>query len=158
MIVLVTDPRYPIAWTCEAIARVGHALRPGELAVQLRDKSGRPKEESIRRIREAARAAGALFVLNGSPEEACDALADGAHLPENAADLARARALLGGRAFVSIAAHDDDAVLRARDGGANAVLVSPIFETPGKGPARGVDALRRARALGADRLRVLALG
>lgn len=155
MIVLVTDPRYPLEHTLRTIAAVHEALGD-DLVVQHRDKV------SASDVREhaalAIRATGARLVLNGAPEDALRLAAYGVHLAGPAPDLARARAVLGEEAWVSIAAHDDAAVERALEGRATAALVSPIFETPGKGAPRGVEALERARALAGERLRVVALG
>ena len=68
-----------------------------------------------------------------------------------------ARALLGEGAVVSVAAHSDADVEAAARMGATAALVSPVYASPGKGEARGVEALRRARSL-ASGLRLFALG
>ena len=59
--------------------------------------------------------------------------------------------------WISVPAHTDDEVADAAQRGATAVYVSPIFATPGKGPARGVDAIVRAQAL-AGATSVYALG
>jgi thiamine-phosphate pyrophosphorylase len=60
--------------------------------------------------------------------------------------------------FVSVSAHDGDELRRALIEGANAVLVSPIYASPGKGKARGSRALREAKDIGKDRFLVYALG
>lgn len=156
MIVLVTDPRFSLDHTLRAVERARAALPPGFLLVQHRDKRSPPE------VRDAAArrlvATGAPVVVNGAPEDALRLGARGVHLPGDAPDVAHARALLGPDAWVSVAAHDDDAVERAARAGATAALVSPIFETEGKGPPRGVEALGRARAIAGSRLRVVALG
>jgi thiamine-phosphate pyrophosphorylase len=59
--------------------------------------------------------------------------------------------------WISVPAHTDEDVAEAAHRGASAVYVSPIFATPGKGPARGTDAIERARALAGPTL-VYALG
>jgi len=109
-------------------------------------------------------AVGAALVINGDPRLARDVGADGVHLGRGAGGVAEARALCGARAWVSVAAHSDEAVRAAAAGGADAVLVSPVFSTrppswrlPSK-PARGVDALRAAHAICAGRVAVYALG
>ena len=72
-------------------------------------------------------------------------------------DVADARRVAAA-AWVSVAAHDDADVERARELGADAALVSPIFTTPGKGEARGEVALRHARAIAGGAMAVYALG
>jgi thiamine-phosphate pyrophosphorylase len=101
------------------------------------------------------------------------------HLGGDAMTVKKARRICGEKAWVSVAAHSDDAVTAAVKHGADAALVSPIFPTappvfrsetrvrvarasdaPGareKTP-RGVDALRSARAVAKDALRLYALG
>jgi thiamine-phosphate pyrophosphorylase len=72
---------------------------------------------------------------------------DGVHLGgERRATLAAVRAELGPNVWISVPAHTDQEVDDAVRGGATAAYVSPIFATPGKGPARGLDAIARARA------------
>jgi thiamine-phosphate pyrophosphorylase len=133
--------------------------------VQLRD--GSRLKDSLRlfagRLRVVTRAVGARLVVNGDARVARDVGADGVHLGRGAGSVAEARAILRG-AWVSIAAHSDDDVRRASDEGADAVLVSPVFAT--RPPtshartkeARGLGAIRAARALAGPRTVVFALG
>jgi thiamine-phosphate pyrophosphorylase len=115
-------------------------------------------------LRLVTRAAGALLVINGDPQIARDVEADGVHLGREACTASEARRVCGERTWVSMAAHSDDAVHYAVAAGANAVLVSPVFDTqppstvqPAKS-GRGLDALRSARAVSAGRVAIFALG
>jgi thiamine-phosphate pyrophosphorylase len=159
----VTDPRWPLATLESVIEAAAGALGQGVFGVQLRDKSAKSEElvRTAARLRAATSRAGALFVVNAPTDEALaialDAGADGVHLPCDADRVGAARARLGNGAWISVPAHTDEDVMTARSASATGVLVSPIFNSPGKGPARGVDALVRARACGGD-LVVLALG
>jgi thiamine-phosphate pyrophosphorylase len=139
------------------IAWAAAALGPGRLLVQLRDKER--NDESLlgtaRALRDATRESSARFIVNGSAAVAHAVLADGVHLPSAGSSahepldsrVARARSLLGDGAFISTAAHDDDELRAAIEAGATAALVSPIFASPAKGPARGVAAIASARSL-----------
>lgn len=71
--------------------------------------------------------------------------------------LGAAREALGSAVWISAPAHTDDEVAEAARARASAVYVSPVFATPGKGPARGLAAIRHARSL-AGGVHVLALG
>jgi thiamine-phosphate pyrophosphorylase len=155
VIIAVTDPRYAIEHTLRVIALVREAIGDRSM-VQFRDKVSAPEE----RLRSATAiiATGARTIINGTPEEALGLRAYGVHLAGDAPDIAHARTVLGDDAWISIAAHDDAAVERAVAHRATAVFVSPIFDTPGKGSPRGVEALTRARAIVGDRLQVIALG
>jgi thiamine-phosphate pyrophosphorylase len=163
-VILITDPRYTLVRTVDVIKEVGDVLGPGRLAVQLRDKSAPAPAlaSAARALRAATERAGALLVLNApSPEAlhvALDVGADGVHVPCRRDAMANVRARLGPSAWLSAPAHTDDDVTVAAAAGATAVLVSPIFDTPGKGPPRGVEALTAARRLGAEALAIHALG
>ena len=173
LVVLVTDPRYQLAITCDALRDAAKALGGHRVLVQLRDKEADVVSllATALALRAATREVGAQLVINGPLALALagQVAADGIHLPgrTSAGEMASARAaaheVLGRSAIVTVAAHDDEGVRNATLARVSAVLVSPVFETPGKGPARGVDALRAARAIvdaarHAPPLHVVALG
>ncbi len=83
--------------------------------------------------------------------------ADGVHLGGTAIKVSDARGIVGPDAFITIAAHSDDAVRLGVSDGADGALVSSIFASPGKAVGRGVAALRTARAVGGGLL-IYALG
>ncbi len=176
---LVTDPWFGDDVVVRCITRVSRVLDRGAFGVQLRDK--RRAIPSLRlfasQLRLVTRDAGAFFAVNGHNEDAVrvarDVGADGVHLGGGAGSVAEARAVMGPRAWISVAAHSDDDVRRAGHERADAVLVSPIFATapashapPANGSlasrprkvARGIEALRSARACAAPELCVIALG
>jgi thiamine-phosphate pyrophosphorylase len=174
---LVTDPSFGDDAIVRCVERVSGELDRGAFGVQLRDKTR--AIPSLRlfasRLRFVTREAGAFFVVNGHNADAVrvarDVGADGVHLGGGAGTVARARAVMGPRAWVSVAAHDDDDVRRAGRERADAVLVSPIFATApaahttlasgectARKVPRGVEALRSARACAPTQLRVIALG
>jgi thiamine-phosphate pyrophosphorylase len=165
-IILVTDPAFGDDAIVRCVEAVARALPPGWLSVQLRDK--RRPLVSLRvfasRLRLVTRAVGAALVVNGDARLARDVGADGAHLGAGAGRVQDARALLGPRAWVSVAAHSDEAVRDGIRDGADAVLVSPVFPSrppgmhaPGK-RGRGLDALRSASTFSPGHLAVYALG
>jgi len=167
-VILVTDPVYPLPHVLETVRVVALALGPGRLAVMLRDHHGDMLRyaEQCRALREVSAAHQALLLVNGpsAPDDTYGALdvaralgADGFHLrsrsqgPEDTfpIEVALVRGLLGEHAFVTAPAHDDEAVRRAARAGIDAVLVSPVFTSPGKGPPRGVEALTAASRIAA---------
>lgn len=140
-LIAITDPAFDearVLWAVKAIAR---ALPRGTFAVQVRNKAGISPSFALRLHEHVP------VIVNGDASLA--ARFDGLHLPAAAP---RAR-----HAWTSWAAHTDDDVTRAR-GQATAILVSPIFDTPGKGSGRGTEALVRARAIAGQALVVYALG
>jgi thiamine-phosphate pyrophosphorylase len=148
---IVVTPGAP--FDMAALRAAADALPPGMLAVQLREKEDRGRRVNIARIlRELLKTQ--LLVVNSDVELAREVGADGVHLPRGG--VAEARDVLPS-AWITVAAHDDEDVRRAVAEGADAVLVSPIFSSPGKGPPRGLEAIRAARAI-AKRRGVYALG
>lgn len=113
-----------------------------------------------RRLRDRTRAVGALLWVNDRLDVAALAGADGVHLGRRSVAIEEARRFLGSSCSISIACHDVEEVLSARDRGADAATLSPIFASPGKGSPLGLEAIRQARArLGdAPGFTLLALG
>lgn len=141
----------PVLSDDELARRVTAACAVGKdaLCIHLRDKlrdAARLRPLAVR-LREATRAGGSWLAVGDHP-----ALAG-----EVGADVAHGWAGRAGRAPWSVPVHTDDDVRRALDVGADVALVSPVFASPGKGSARGLDAIVSARAL-APRLALYALG
>ena len=130
--------------------------------VLLRDPAVPPRDllTLARDLRAATRAVGARLWVNDRLDVAALVEADGVHLGRRSVGVDDARCLLGTSITVSVACHDVDEVLAARDSGADAATLSPIFASPGKGAPLGVEALAAARArLGPDpRFALIALG
>jgi len=131
--------RRAASWPASARAR---------LSVQLRDPqlSGRELYRLGRALREVTASMGASLIVNDRADLVMILGADGLHLGRRSMSIADARALLGPGAWISMSAHSVEDALAAARAGANAVLLSPIFASPGKGEPLGVGALARARA------------
>jgi thiamine-phosphate pyrophosphorylase len=145
-VILVTDPR----WSDERILEVARAAASPAFAVQLRDRSERSDDALVAlalELRDVTARAGALLIVNRRAELARRVAADGYHGPD----------VTSGFPWRSVPTHDDRDVERARDSNATAVFVSPVFDVPDKRPARGLDAVRRAREI-APTLTIVALG
>lgn len=164
-VMLITDPGFADDPTVRCVAAVAAALPPGALVVQIRDK--RRALGSLRlvawQLRVVTAAHGASLVINGRAELARDVGANGVHLGGGAGSVAQARAVLGA-SWISVAAHSDEDVARAREDGADAVLVSPVFPTRSRAldgsrkQARGLSCVRSARHIAGADLHVYALG
>ena len=159
-VVFITESSCGLERTCDVIAHAARALRPGSFCVQLRDKTDAARRAAWAPVlRTVTRRHDALLLVNGDVDLAIAIGADGAHIPSH--DVSMTRERLGGEALVTTPAHVDDDVRRARDAGASAVLVSPIFATPGEGKAapRGITAIENARVISVgSQLAILALG
>ena len=165
-LLLISDPR----WSEERIAAVAEKAAsavPG-FAVQLRDRSARTDDDLLpfaMRLREITARHGAMLIVNRRFGLARRIGADGVHAPvaeteaetETESETETETETESARMWRSAPAHSDEDVRRARDAGVDAVLVSPIFEVPGKGLARGLGAIRAACAV-APELQIIALG
>jgi thiamine-phosphate pyrophosphorylase len=104
-----------------------------ELAVQLREK-GTPDQEALgwaKQCRAALTAAVPLYV-NGRFDIALAARADGVHLPADGLPLSRVRANTPRGFRVGVSTHSAGEARKAIAGGADLVVLGPIFATPSK--------------------------
>jgi len=153
-VTLVTDPRYDEERIVSVVERA--APNVAGFAVQLRDRTNRTDEELLpfaMRLREITARHGALLVVNRRVELARRIGADGIHAPVSETETETESE----SAWRSAPAHSDRDVQNARIARVDAVLVSPIFSTPGKGHARGIAAIASARSI-APGLQIIALG
>jgi thiamine-phosphate pyrophosphorylase len=129
------------------------ALRGGADIVQLREKSPRSAEELVALAAPFRRAAGAheaLFILNDHPELVAECGADGAHVGQDDAPVAEARAAAGPDALVGLSTHSaeqlDAACAADPDARPDQISVGPVWETPTKEgrPATGLELIRHA--------------
>jgi thiamine-phosphate pyrophosphorylase len=135
---------------------LGALSQAGVEAVQIREKelSDRKLLEVTRRAVACAKPQG-LVIVNGRADVALASDADGVHLPGLGVPVEAARRLIGARRLVGVSTHSLEEVVRARDAGADYVFFGPVWSTPGKGPPQGLEALRKAAAIGVP---VIALG
>ncbi len=131
----------------------------GRFAVQLRDPAldARTLAELGRVLRRRTRAAGAQLIVNDRLDIARWLGADGVHLGRRSVCIAQARAFMGPTLVMCSAHSVEEAVARAQEG-ANAVLLSPVFASPGKTKPLGLQAIVQARARMPSQVALIALG
>lgn len=96
----------------------------------------------------AARAAGAILLVNDRPDVARILGADGVHLGQDDLPPRDVRRLLPPGALLGLSTHDLVQLEKAAAEPVDYVAFGPIFPTPSKAdPVVGIDGLRRARAL-----------
>jgi len=142
------------------LARTRLCLEGGASIVQYRAKSLAPSAalEQARRIAQECRGAGALFIVNDSPDLALAAGADGVHLGREDADLREARIRMP-RGVIGVSCYaDPDRARAAAAAGADYVAVGSVFPSSTKPQAvrAPLDAIARAKA--ASGLPVAAIG
>jgi thiamine-phosphate diphosphorylase len=128
------------------LERAARAARAGVDVIQVREKglSDRALLAVVSAVRAALSATKARLLVNGRPDIALAAGADGVQVPEEGLPVAEVK-----RAFPSLtlgaSCHSLDAVRRAAGDGADFVLLGPVFATPGKeGRTLGLELLAAA--------------
>jgi thiamine-phosphate pyrophosphorylase len=130
---MVTDGRGRAASIEALVERAAAAARAGVDVVQVREKtlSDRALLAVVSAVRAALRPLPTRLLVNGRPDIALAAGADGVQVPEDGLPVADVK-----RAFPSLtvgaSCHSVDAVRRAAGEGADFVLLGPVFATPGK--------------------------
>jgi thiamine-phosphate pyrophosphorylase len=133
-----------------------------ELSVQLREKGTADRETLAlaRRCREWLGSAVPLYV-NGRFDIAAAAGAGGVHLPADGLPLDRVRANTPRGFRVGVSAHSATEARAAIAGGADLVVLGPVFDTPSKrafGPPLGPEALAGLPPRAEHRTDVYAIG
>jgi len=119
------------------------------LQLRLKQATSRDLLATAERIARAARAAGALFLVNDRPDIARAVRADGVHLGQDDLSVAAARRVLGSKGLIGVSTHDLAEALGAADAGADYIGVGPVYATTSKAhapAARGLELVRAVRA------------
>jgi len=145
---MVTEGRLAGAAVDTLVERAAAAARAGLDVVQVREKalSDRALLSVVSALRAALSSTATRLFVNGRPDVALAAGADGVQVPEEGLPVADVK-----RAFPSLtvgaSCHSVDAVRRAAGEGADFVLLGPVFTTPGKEERPlGLDVLAAAAA------------
>jgi thiamine-phosphate pyrophosphorylase len=147
-LIAITDDSLSDADLEARVTQILTAVPRASTAIQLRDRrrDARALLALGSRLRRLSADHGAMLIVNDRIDIALAIGADGVHLGGRSSRVADARQLVGASTFLEVAAHEPADVEAASRAGATAALVSPIFATPGKGPARGVTFLAEACA------------
>lgn len=114
---------------------VDEMLRAGIRFLQYREKTKNAKTmyEECRALREAARAAGAAFIVNDRVDLAMAVDADGVHIGQEDLPPEAARKLIGNRKILGLSTHNPKQIRLAELSGAvDYIGVGPVFETKTK--------------------------
>jgi thiamine-phosphate pyrophosphorylase len=110
-----------------------------------------------RSLIEVARPVGARVVVHDRVDICLAAGADGVQLGEQSIGVREARTLLSG-GWVGRSCHDARGVREAMAAGVDAILLSPLFASPGKGAPLGLDAFADLATLTLGAVPLIALG
>jgi thiamine-phosphate pyrophosphorylase len=158
-VIAITDEALDDDTLVDVSARALGGSPVGGMAIQLRalGRSARMLLRLAERLQVVCAAAQAPLLINDRLDVALAVGAAGAHLGRGSVRVSDARSLLAPGALVTRSAHASTDVRAARDEAVDALLVSPIFASPGKGEGRGTAWLGQL-ALEAGDLRLFALG
>lgn len=135
--------------------KVAGRLPPGS-AIVFRAFGAADAVERGRRLARIAKRRGLVLLAGADPALAHAIGADGVHLPERLSY--RARAIRRPGWMVTAAAHDARAIRRAQTAGADAVVVSPVFESRSPSAGRPLGPVRFAALVRGAKGPVYALG
>lgn len=126
------------------------ALQGGAKAIQLREKdlSGRALYELAQRLLPVVHSRRAALLVNDRIDLALTLPLDGVHLAQTSLPPAAARHLLGLGRLIGVSCHTLEEAIEAQQGGADFIVLGPLFATPSKlvyGPPVGLERLREIR-------------
>lgn len=126
------------------LSRIQAAASGGITMFQIREKA-LTASQLLELAANAVRAAGNTslkILVSGRADIALAAGADGVHLPANGVPVEALRKWVPYEFLIGVSTHSLDEVIAAQEGGADFAVFGPVFETPGKGPPFGIDALK----------------
>lgn len=125
------------------------ALDGGARMIQLREKD-LPDSELFELAKELVKLTEiykAKLLINGRPDIALSANADGVHLPADSFPPQEARKLLGEEKLIGVSTHSPGEAIKAERGGADFITFSPIYHTPSKKPYGEPQGVKRLREI-----------
>ena len=130
----------------QILNQIAEAVTAGIDLIQIREKhlTGRVLYELVS---EAARLTGGnntRLLVNDRADIACGAGADGVHLTAQSLDATTIRRTFGAEFLIGASTHSLEEATAAREGGADFVVIGPVFETsskPGHGRPLGLETL-----------------
>lgn len=146
---VITDRMQTAGRPLEEVTRA--ALAGGARVFQLREKDleARDLTALAGRLLGVIRPAGGLLLVNDRIDVALAVGADGAHLTQRSLPPAVARCLVGEGNVLGVSCHSLAEAQEAQDGGADFILLGPIFFTPSKasyGAPLGLEILKQVRS------------
>jgi thiamine-phosphate pyrophosphorylase len=135
---LVTDRRRLAGRSLPSLA--ADAARAGVEWIQVREKDlqARALLQLVEEIADVLAGTGARLMVNGRPDVAEAGGADGVQLPEDGLPVAAVKKAFPGL-VVSASRHTVEGARRAEAEGADLLLIGPVFPTPGKPAALGIE-------------------
>jgi thiamine-phosphate pyrophosphorylase len=152
----ITDRRSGGWSTTTLLYHIARNVDRGIEYIQIREKdlSARELLELTARAVEIATGSRSSILVNDRADVAIAAGAAGVHLRAGSIPPERLRCAFAQSLVIGMSCHSLDDIAAAQQ--ADLIVFGPVFDTPAKGPAKGLNELARAAA--ASRVPVLALG
>ncbi len=146
---LVTDRRRLAGRSLPSLA--ADAARAGVEWIQVREKDlqARALLRLVEEIAGVLAGTRARLMVNGRPDVAEAGGADGVQLPEDGLPVGAVKKAFPGL-VVSASRHTVEGARRAEDEGADILLIGPVFPTPGKPAALGIEGFEEIAAIRLD--------
>lgn len=130
----------------DTIELVTEAARLGVHLIQIREKALSAGKVFDLAGRAVAAAAGtkSKILINDRADIAAAAGCAGVHLTSNSISASAVRRHFGSKFMIGVSTHTDSELEDAARSGADLAVFGPVFDTPGKGTAKGLEALRSA--------------
>ncbi|HMM80638.1 MAG TPA: thiamine phosphate synthase [Pyrinomonadaceae bacterium] len=143
----------------EFVRLLAEAAADGVDVIQIREKALSARNLSFlsSRLADSLKGSRTKLLVNDRTDIAKAAGSDGVHLTTRSLSVEAVRKIVGAEGVISCSAHTIAEVKRAGDAGADIILFGPVFASPGKGEAVGLDALVEAVNAAGDS-KLLALG
>ena len=131
------------------VSVLGRALTAGSPAVQLRERDLCASNllTLAEEIRQVTVSRNSQLIVNDRLDVALSLAGAGAHLRSNSLPVSVARRILGPHRLLGVSVHSVREVMEAEAGGADYIVLGPIYETPSKhryGPPLGLSTLEAA--------------
>ena len=119
------------------------AVSEGVTLVQLREKqlTARQLFQLAADAEAVTRGSETRLLVNDRFDIAMAAGADGVHLPSDSLPISVIREKVGPDMIVGVSTHSGEEIAAAAEQGADFAVFGPVFDTPGKGPAKGIGEL-----------------
>jgi thiamine-phosphate pyrophosphorylase len=130
----------------QLLSTIGTAVAAGVSLIQIREKELSASRLS-RLVADAAlltRGSSTRLLVNDRADIALASGADGVHLPADSLPAGAVRKNFPADFIIGVSAHDQNEVEAAAADGADLSVFGPVFDTPGKGPAKGLELLSQA--------------
>lgn len=137
---------------------ISDAVESGISFVQIREKSLAANQlfELTAAVAEITSNSKTLLMVNGRPDIAAVAGADGVHLPESGLPIKVVKKAFP-KLLIGASVHSVNGAVTAAESGADLAIFGNVFATPGKGTPSGVESLREV-CVAVSPLPIIAVG